>query len=841
MMKKIITKFPALLLALVVGVITAQTAFASATIVIQNNDAAGFGFNDTTAATPVGGNSGTTLGQQRLIAFQTAANIWGATLTSGPTITIRATWANLTCTANSAVLGQAGATGSRSDFAGAPIPGTWYSVALANALAGTDLNGSTAEISAQFNINLGNTGCLEGSHWYLGLDGNHGNDVDLVTVLLHEFGHGLGFQTLTNASSGAQAGGLPSIYDRFLLDNSTGKTWAQMTDAERAASAINTGHLVWTGQQVVSDAHSLLGNPRLRVNSPAAIAGNYQIGTADFGPPISAAGVTANVAQALYGGSATDGCSAITNAGAVAGKIALIDRGNCTFVSKAKNAQNAGAVGVIIVNNVSGNPPGMTGADPTLVIPTASISQADGATIKAQLASGVNATLALDTTAAAGADSSGRPFLYAPNPFEGGSSVSHWDSSAFPNQLMEPNISGDLSHSVGLPQDLTASLMKDIGWAVTVVSPPSGPSTIQLSAASYSVSEGQLFATINVTRTGDLSGTSTVKYATSDATDVNFQCNPNTAGQATGFASRKCDYHIAVGRLRFAAGETTKQIVLSVVDDVYVEGPETFTLTLSNPTGATLGTNSVATVTITDNDTAGQANPIDNTRFYVRELYVDLLSREPDQAGWDGWTNRINLCGQPGQAPPPCDRVTVGGDGFLSSSEFFDRQLFVLRLYRVGLGRIPNYSEVGDLAYVSGFLSSSDLELNKQELVSDIMSRSEFSNRYNGLTNSLFVSTLLQTANVTVPTSDQTAWVNALNGSTKTRAQVYREISERAEVTAKYQHEAQVISCYYGFFTRNPDGAYLNFLQRLDSGQINLGDLANAFINAAEYRQRFGP
>jgi hypothetical protein len=83
--------------------------------------------------------------------------------------------------------------------------------------------------------------------------------------------------------------------------------------------------------------------------------------------------------------------------------------------------------------------------------------------------------------------------------------------------------------------------------------------------------------------------------------------------------------------------------------------------------------------------------------------------------------------------------------------------------------------------------------------------------------------------------------VNALNGSTKTRAVVYRELSERPEVSAKYLHEAQVVSCYYGFFTRNPDGAYFNFLQRLDSGEINLGDLANAFINAAEYRQRFGP
>jgi hypothetical protein len=205
------------------------------------------------------------------------------------------------------------------------------------------------------------------------------------------------------------------------------------------------------------------------------------------------------------------------------------------------------------------------------------------------------------------------------------------------------------------------------------------------------------------------------------------------------------------------------------------------------------------------------------------------------------WINRIDLCGQPGQPPPPCDRVTVGGDGFLRSAEFFDRQFFVLRLYRTALGRILRYDDVGDLAYVSGFLSSSDLELSKQELVIEIMSRPEFGNIYNSLHHSQYVDTLIQTAGVTIPSADRNVWVAALTDGTKTRAVVFREISERPEVSARYLHEAQVVSCYYGFFTRNPDGAYTNYLARLDSGEINLGDLANAFINAAEYRQRFGP
>jgi hypothetical protein len=75
----------------------------------------------------------------------------------------------------------------RRDFPNAPFGGTWYTTALANAISGTDQNGITTEISAQFNLNVGKTNCIANSFWYYGLDGNHGNGIDLVTVLLHEF------------------------------------------------------------------------------------------------------------------------------------------------------------------------------------------------------------------------------------------------------------------------------------------------------------------------------------------------------------------------------------------------------------------------------------------------------------------------------------------------------------------------------------------------------------------------------------------------------------------------------------------------------------------------------
>ncbi len=399
-------------------------------------------------------------------------------------------------------------------------------------------------------------------------------------------------------------------------------------------------------------------------------------------------------------------------------------------------------------------------------------------------------------------------------------------------------IESNETFAVNLSNSVNGFLLNDA--IVVTINNDDGPA-IQFGQSTYTVNESASFLSIDVTRTGDTSIPSTVKYSTSDATDVNFNCNPNTAGQIVGAASRKCDYHIAAGRLRFAAGESSKTIVLSIVNDVYVEGSETLNISLSSPTGGVLGSPNLATITISDTDTPGQANPIDGTGFYVRMLYVDLLSREPEPGGFNGWVHRIDFCGQPGEPPPPCDRVTVGGDGFLRSAEFFDREFFVIRLYRTALGRILRYDDVGDLAYVSGFLTDADLELNKQEVVAEIMSRPEFSNTYNGMSNAQYVDTMIFTAAVTLPVGVRDGWVNALNGAAKTRAQVFRELSERPEVSAKYLHEAQVVSCYYGFFTRNPDGAYFTFLQRYDNGEITLGDLANAFINAAEYRQRFGP
>lgn len=458
----------------------------AATIQIQNRDPVGVGFNDATPVAPVGGNPGTTLGEQRWNVYRYVADIWEKQLNSDVVITVSAGWEPLTCSATSAVLGSASAWNIWRDFAGAPKANTWYPQALANKISGVNQSegqpddGSgygNVDIKTQFNINLGKSDCLAGSGFYLGLDGNTGGQINFVATLLHELGHGLGFATFTRGNTGALLAGFPSAWDHFLLDNVTGKKWTQMTAAERVTSATNGRRLVWSGAEVGAKVPEVLalGTPSAKITAPSSLTRALAIGTAGFGPQINAAGLSAEVMPVV---DQTDGVTGLAcdplsaaNKLAVAGKIALVDRGVCPFTQKVKNAQLAGAKAVLVVDNANDNPPpGLGGADDTITIPSARISKVDGLALKdamkarTRTRSGLYITLGLDMSQYAGADLLGRPYLYTPNPFASGSSVSHYDTSAFPNQLMEPFISADLTTILQSPKDLTFHLLRDIGW-----------------------------------------------------------------------------------------------------------------------------------------------------------------------------------------------------------------------------------------------------------------------------------------------------------------------------------------------------------------------------------------
>lgn len=448
----------------------------AAEVIVFNADGPGVGFNDPTPAAPVGGNPGTTRGQQALNVFQRAADLWGGRLQSDQTINIIATFTPLSCTPTSGVLGAAAANWFFANSPAAPggqglTPDTWYHGALAEKLTKTDLTTAADpndffEIFTLFNSNLGNPGCLDGSGWYFGLDNQQpSNRIDLLAVVLHEFGHGLGFSLgTTSSNTGVRALGLPSVWESNMLDLTTGKTWLTMTNAERMASARNDRNLVWIGNQANNNVDSVLDRAVLLTAtgvspiSPNAAAFGGQVTQAP-GQKVSAPLTAPNDGGGV---SLLDGCEAYAP-DALAGQIALVNRGTCTFVLKAQNAQAAGARALLIANNAAGTfSPG--GTAPDVTIPVFGITMAEGAALRTAVSSGpVDAQIGASAQTRAGT-TAGYPRLFAPTVFASGSSVSHWDVSMTPSVLMEPSITSELTSSVKNPEDLTRGLLRDIGW-----------------------------------------------------------------------------------------------------------------------------------------------------------------------------------------------------------------------------------------------------------------------------------------------------------------------------------------------------------------------------------------
>lgn len=132
------------------------------------------------------------------------------------------------------------------------------------------------------------------------------------------------------------------------------------------------------------------------VHSPSSIAGTYNAKPAGFGPSITIP-ITSELVLINDGtGTTSDACQTLLNPSSLVGKIAVIDRGSCTFVDKVLSAQNAGALAVIVINNTSGLlAMGGNGNQGAVTIPSEMISQADGIILKNSLNNNdtVNATL----------------------------------------------------------------------------------------------------------------------------------------------------------------------------------------------------------------------------------------------------------------------------------------------------------------------------------------------------------------------------------------------------------------------------------------------------------------
>ncbi len=270
-------------------------------------------------------------------------------------------------------------------------------------------------------------------------------------------------------------------------------------------------------------------------------------------------------------------------------------------------------------------------------------------------------------------------------------------------------------------------------------------STIRFSNTVYSTSEGAGHIDIEVTRTGDVSGTATVNYATVDV-DV----------------SQRSNYEIAVGRLTFSPGETSKIFRVLIVDNNQYAGGTSLELelVLSNATGAALVSPYASRLRIMDDefDTPRQPpNIIDDQRYFVRQHYYDFLNREPDTAGLDFWTNQITSCGNDQQCIE-LKRINVSA-AFFQSIEFQRTGLLAYLTEKAAFGGLPRYGpfmrDVQALQkdYVFGAPGAdAQLEANKRAFFDEFVTRPEFVAKYGGLTNDQYVLELLTTGGVSTTT-----------------------------------------------------------------------------------------
>lgn len=428
--------------------------------------ALGTGFTDTTPVAPVGGNTGTTLGEQRKQVVQFAADLWGKVLDSNVPIEVAVNFTAMGCKEGGLALASTSPAGYVV-FDTEPIgePDTAYPYALASRLAGYDVDPDTDDMFVSVNTSVDDRTCrtrsLDG--FYYGLDGSGpAYQDDLVSTLLHELGHGLGFVSMLDKQTGEPFYGPElDVYSAHLHDLSLGRGWRQLTGAQRVQSLQTPRGLVFDGPQLNAAAPGFLtaGTPALTL-SPSVAGFVGLVADTDFAPSSALAPVRAEIAVL----DATASCSALVSPERASGRITLINITalGCRASEVAQVAQQAGAVGVLFAYPSSGLLPApLAELTPKSTVPVLTLSEVDARLLYAALQRGsITASLGGDANQRLGADKKGRALLFTPDEILGGSSLSHFDISARPDLLMEPYRVRGAQHDV----DLTLPLMRDLGW-----------------------------------------------------------------------------------------------------------------------------------------------------------------------------------------------------------------------------------------------------------------------------------------------------------------------------------------------------------------------------------------
>jgi hypothetical protein len=455
---------------------------------------------------------------------------------------------------------------------------------------------------------------------------------------------------------------------------------------------------------------------------------------------------------------------------------------------------------------------------------TVSLSAVSGQTVS------VNYTTA-DNTAQAGSDYQAANDVVSFAPGETSKQITvlvNGDAQVEPNETFAVNLFNLINAGVGKASGL--------GTIVNDDSASSTP-TIQFSQASYGVPEGLGALTITVTRSGDTSSPASVDYKTVD-----------------GSAVQKADFEYAAGTLTFGIGETSKAFQVLINEDMYVEGNESFGLTLSNPAGASLGTQSSTSVSIIDDSPESITNPVDDAQGFVTMQYHDFLNREPDAAGLAFWTSQITACGVD-QTCIDTARANVSA-AFYLSIEFQQTGYLLYLMQKESFTSMPKYAAfIRDLQEVSrGVVVNTPgwqqkLSDNQQQFAEAWANRPEFKAIYDGMSNTDFVNTLYANAGIVVTQTDRDTLVSRLDTANETRAAALLDVATNAAFRQNEQNGAFVLMEYFGYLRRDPNttpdsdmSGYNFWLSKLNQfgGNYVDAEMVRAFIISSEYRQRFG-
>jgi hypothetical protein len=232
----------------------------------------------------------------------------------------------------------------------------------------------------------------------------------------------------------------------------------------------------------------------------------------------------------------------------------------------------------------------------------------------------------------------------------------------------------------------------------------------------------------------------------------------------------------------------------------------------------------------------------------VRYQYLDFLNREPDQGGWDYWTNQITSC-QAGDAVCVSSRRIGVSAAFFVELEFQRTGYVVYRMHRAAFGTWPSTTTRANLTFTQ-FMADRPLlpegtaiEQSTIAFANDFVQRQTFLQQYPAsLSNAEFVNRLFDKADLLPYTAERQQQIDAMNNSGRTRAQVMLQLIEMPEFKTREYNQSFVLMEYFGYLRRDPDqGGYdfwVNVLNNRDPN--NYRGMVCAFLTSAEYQLRFG-